>query len=441
MGIKKYILVFLIFLLAIEGLYAQPKFTNKDYIKALKQVTDIMVNDVTSPVAASRYYAYITIASYETMAAFSNTQYISFDGTIYGFHISKPKELTDSFNTSLSSVLSVYLAGKLFLPSGSSLQLSIDSLELKYKKIDPKIYEKSLQLANAMVDQVFAYSKKDGFNKLSGMQKYTPKNGLGNWQPTPPVFMAPVEPNWGKLKTFLLDSSTQFKVQPPVAYSDNKNSTFYALTKEVYLFKKNATIQQQAIANFWDCNPFAVEQIGHVEFGLKKISPGGHWLGIAGIACRQQNLSFSNTVLVHALTSITLADAFIACWQEKYSSDRIRPVTVIQRFFDAKWAPLLQTPPFPEYVSGHSVASTAAAIVLTKIFGNQLSYTDNTEVEFDIPSKNFKSFNAAATEASISRIYGGIHFRDAIDQGVWLGNQIGLCAITKLNKQLNKAKF
>ena len=415
---------------------AQTTLSSNDYVKAFKNVTDIMVNDVTSPVAASRYYAYISLASYETNTFYNHTVFPTFFGTLNNFQLNQPKSLVDSFDTSLATILSIYLAGEKFLPSGITLQSNIDSINTLYHKKDSAYYLQSSLLAQSIVDQVVAYSKKDGFTRLSGMKRYTPNIGPGYWKPTPPVFMAPVEPYWGTLRTFLIDSSTQFKTPSPAPYDGSPNSKFYALTKEVYDYKKNAKKEQLDIALFWDCNPFAVEQIGHVEFGIKKISPGGHWLGIAGIACNKKALSLSKTALVHTLLSLTLADAFIGCWQEKFTSDRVRPVTAIHQLIDPKWQPVLQTPPFPEYVSGHSVASTAGSVILTKIFGDKFNYIDNTEVEFGLPVRKYGSFKEAAAEASISRLYGGIHFRDAIDQGVWLGNQIGLFASKKLTKHL-----
>jgi membrane-associated phospholipid phosphatase len=152
-----------------------------------------------------------------------------------------------------------------------------------------------------------------------------------------------------------------------------------------------------------------------------------------GIACKKKKLSIGKTAYVHVLVSIALADAFIACWDEKYRSDRVRPETAIQKLINPRWLPLLQTPPFPEYVSGHSVASTAAAVTLTKIFGDNFSYTDDSEVEFGLPVRKYKSFLAASSEAAISRLYGGIHFRDAIDEGIWQGRKVGELVITKLN--------
>ena len=276
------------------------------------------------------------------------------------------------------------------------------------------------------------YVRKDGFTKLNNLPRYTPKKGPGFWQPTAPAFMQGLEPHWNKLRTFVIDSAQLFKVIPPASYDTSKQSTFYHQMEEVYDVVNKKNKEQIAIASFWDCNPFHVTQIGHVEFGTKKISPGGHWIGITGIVALQNNLSLAKTLEIHSLVGVAIADAFIACWDEKYRSQRIRPETAIQKLINPRWAPLLQTPPFPEYVSGHSVVSSAAALILTQYFGENQPFVDNTETPFGLPIRKFQSFHKAAREASLSRLYGGIHYRDGIEQGIWLGEQVGKKVITKL---------
>src|SRR5690606_19085290 len=127
----------------------------------------------------------------------------------------------------------------------------------------------------------------------------------------------------------------------------------------------------------------------------------------------------------YALTSISLIDGFISCWDEKYRSKLVRPETYINEHIDEDWVPLLQTPPFPEYTSGHSVISTASAVTLTKLFGDNFSFLDSTEVEFGLTSRRFDSFMHASQEAAISRMYGGIHYRAAIEDGAVEGRAIG----------------
>ncbi|ULQ56972.1 vanadium-dependent haloperoxidase [Flavihumibacter rivuli] len=406
------------------------------YTSTLKKVTDVMVNDVTSPVAASRYYAYINLAAYEAASLYRPTVYPSFHQQLNKYNsLAVPDSLLKETDSSLVVLLTILKTGQRLLPSGYMMKAVIDSLTSAYLQQPDaqRKYVRSADIAYMVTTHVAAYAKADGFTRLNNLPRYTPKEGDGFWKPTPPGFIWPIEPHWRTLRPFTLDSAAQYKTRPPAPYDTVASSSFYQQLKEVYDYGKKATAEQKEIAMYWDCNPFAIQQIGHVEFGLKKISPGGHWIGITGIACRMQQLSMGQTAYVHALVSFALADAFIACWDEKYRSDRVRPETVIHQLMDQMWMPLLQTPPFPEYVSGHSVASTAAAEVLTKLFGDRFAFTDNTEVEFGLKERAFPSFRAAAAEAAISRLYGGIHYRDAITEGEWLGKKVGEHLISRLS--------
>ena len=125
-------------------------------------------------------------------------------------------------------------------------------------------------------------------------------------------------------------------------------------------------------------------------------------------------------------------DAFICCWDEKYRSNRVRPETAIRRLIDPTWEPLLQTPPFPEYLSGHSVVSATSSVILSHYFGDHFSYRDSVEVSYGLPARNFESFHRAAEEAAISRFYGGIHFMDAITNGLQQGTKVGEWVLQKI---------
>ena len=430
---------FAFFISSISVARTVTKINTRHYVSALKLVTNVMLNDVASPVAASRYYAYISIASYQTLSCYDQIRFPALEGSLNYFpSIKIDSNLIINTDKNLAIILSIFKTGEKLLPSGFMLKKQIDSLSTVYSKDEKSriIFTHTTKLVDEIVKQIIVYAKKDGFTKLNNLSRYTPKQGDAFWKPTPPVFMAPVEPHWNTIRPFLIDSAQEYKTIKPVAYDTSVTSPFYKLMLEVYEMGKNATEEQKNIANFWDCNPFAVQQIGHVEFGLKKISPGGHWMGITGIACIKTKYSIEKTVIAHFLVATTLADAFIACWDEKYRSNRVRPETVIQKLIDPRWHPLLQTPPFPEYISGHSVASNAAAVILTSIFGDKLTYDDDTEVEFGLPVRRFNSFIEAATEAAISRLYGGIHFMDAIEAGKWQGIQIGNHALVKMEKYL-----
>ncbi|MEY3350687.1 MAG: hypothetical protein RIQ50_798, partial [Bacteroidota bacterium] len=151
-----------------------------------------------------------------------------------------------------------------------------------------------------------------------------------------------------------------------------------------------------------------------------------------GIAAKNAGADMRKTISAYAYTSIALFDAFISCWDEKYRSLYVRPETVINDKLDPNWHPYIQTPPFPSYTSGHSTISAAAAEVMTSFFGNELSFTDTSLLEFGIANREIKSFRDAAREASISRLFGGIHYRFDLDSGNAAGVRVGTIVVNKL---------
>jgi hypothetical protein len=165
---------------------------------------------------------------------------------------------------------------------------------------------------------------------------------------------------------------------------------------------------------------------------MKKISPGAHWMGIANIACVDAKVSFSKAIQVNTVLAVGLMDGFQSCWDEKYRSNRIRPETAIRKCLDPKWTPFLQTPPFPEYLSGHSTISSVSSVILTHFFGKEFTYTDTVEERYGLKARTYSSFEEAAEEASISRFYGGIHFMDAIENGQKQGQLVGKQVLNKV---------
>jgi hypothetical protein len=216
-------------------------------------------------------------------------------------------------------------------------------------------------------------------------------------------------------------------------------SPFFLQVKEVYESGRQLTDEQRAIAAFWDCNPYVMNVRGHAMFATKKVSPGGHWMGITGIAARKAGAGLIQTSEAYARTAMALHDGFISAWEEKFRSNVVRPETMINAHLDESWQPLLQTPPFPEYTSGHSVISTAAATVLTDQFGENFAFADSTEMAYGLPVRSFPSFNAAAAEAAISRLYGGIHYRMAIEEGITQGRGVGQLVVRKLRTHVRVA--
>ena len=390
-------------------------------------LSEVMLHDVANPPAASRFYAYAMLGAYEA-AFFGQHQLPDINLKLNvspGFEpIAPPK----NFNLSFCINYTMLSVGRQIMPSGPMLeekQRNLVAYFRKKKKISKEDLDLQIQYAEQIAKQVIQYAKKDGYNQLSTYTRYTPSKKEGHWYPTPPEYMGAIEPQWKTIRPFFIDSARQFVPAPPATFSKDTTSSFYKQMREVYDVTKKLNTQQKEIASFWDCNPFAVTYSGHMAIGLKKISPGGHWMGIAGIACKKADLPLDSAILVHTMVAMSLHDAFISCWEEKYNSDRIRPETAINKLMDPAWRPLLQTPPFPEYTSGHSVASAASSVILTYLLGDHFSFTDTSEVYFGLPERPFNSFYDAANEAAISRLYGGIHFRDACEQGVTQGRRVG----------------
>lgn len=410
-----------------------PSLSNKNIREVITRMTDVMVHDITNPPLAARFFAYSCLAGYEIVSQ-NNHRYPSMHGRLNGYPaIKKPDSIAQNDYRLAALLAMVETAGKM-QPSGKLLQAWEAKLldSCREAGASEEMIRDSKTYAGAISQQILAYAKADGYNRISNRTRYTPLRGDQYWFPTPPAFIAAVEPYFNTVRPFTLDSASQFKPAPPVAFEAKKGSPFYSLFDAVYKEEIAANQDHRVIAAFWDCNPFAVQDEGHLQYGFKKISPGAHWMGIAGIACEKAGKDFDAALQVHTVVAVGLMDAFLCCWDEKFRSNRVRPETVIRRYIDPAWTPLLQTPPFPEYLSGHSVISAASATILSHYLGDPFSYTDNVEVDYGLPPRSFSSFQQAATEAGLSRFYGGIHFMDAIDNGRAQGLQVGERVLQKI---------
>lgn len=410
-----------------------PGFSNQDISSVITQMTDIMVHDVTNPPLASRFFSYACLAGYEVVT--QNEGHLkSMHGLVNYYPELKKPDSIKGYSYQLAALLAMMETARKMQPSGKLME----AFELRFldscrqADIPEDLIENSRKYAIAISRRIIQYAKEDQYNRISNYPRYTPVRQEGRWYPTPPAYMAAVEPYFMKIRPFTLDSCAQFKPDPPVAFSREKNSDFYRLM--LLNYKDTLTEDHRIIAAFWDCNPFAVQDNGHLLIGLKKISPGAHWLGITGEACRKSRKGFDEAMQIYTTVSIGLMDGFICCWDEKYRSNRIRPETAINKYIDPRWTPLLQTPPFPEYLSGHSTVSAASATILTHFFGDNFSFSDSTEMRYGLPPRSFTSFRKAANEAAISRFYGGIHFMDAIENGLKQGERVGSWVLQKIVK-------
>jgi hypothetical protein len=416
--------------------------TPEELHASVDKVTEIMIHDIFSPPVASRIFAYPNIAAYEIIAQ-QDGQYLSLAGQATDL-TAIPKPQSENINYQLAALVAHMELSKRLIFSEKKMEMLRDSLYVKWEGQNPDMFHRSRDYGLQVADHIAEWMAKDNYAQTRTMPKFTvDTDDETRWQPTPPAYMDGIEPHWSKIRPFVIDSAGQFKPVPPPAYSMEEKSPFYKELKEVYDISKKIEAEGDAseeikIAQFWDCNPYVSVTRGHLMFATKKITPGAHWIGIAKIAARKTNSDFDKTVYVYTKTSMAIADAFISCWDEKYRSNLIRPETLINQHIDENWKPVLQTPPFPEYTSGHSVVSGAASTALTDIFGDDFTFDDDTELPYGIPVRHFDSFRQAADEAAISRMYGGIHYRAAVEVGVKQGRDLGQYVVNKLRMTKSK---
>lgn len=227
------------------------------------------------------------------------------------------------------------------------------------------------------------------------------------------------EPWWGTLRPFALRQPNECPATAPAEYSEEAASAFYVEAKQVYDAGQALTDDQRKIALYWADN---AGQSG---------TPVGHWLSIGSQMIDQLELPFDRAAEMFVLMTVAQADAFIGCWHTKYQWNVLRPITYIRRRIDPGWEPFIVTPPFPEYTSGHSMQSSAAATVLTALLG-AVAFDDSTNLAIGHPVRRFESFTAASDEAAISRLYGGIHYPMAITHGQEQGRCIGRHVLERL---------
>lgn len=408
-----------------------------DLHNSIDHVVGIMVHDIFSPPVASRIFAYPNIAAYE-IVALNNKDYLSLVGQVNELTPIPKADQSKPVNYELAALIAHIDLSKRLIFSEKVLEVYRDSLYNIWESRNETVFNNSKEYGLQVADHIADWMRTDNYNQTRTMPKFTvDTDDPGRWQPTPPAYMDGIEPHWSKIRPYVIDSASQFRPISPPAFSMEKGSDFYKEVREVYDISLEITqngdqSDELAIARFWDCNPYVSVTRGHLMFATKKITPGAHWIGITKIASKQTQSDFDKTVYAYTKTSMAIADAFISCWEEKYRSNLIRPETLINQNFDENWLPILQTPPFPEYPSGHSVVSGAAAITLTDIFGDNFQFEDDTEVAYGLPIRNFTSFNKAAEEAAISRMYGGIHYRTAVEIGLKQGRELGKFVVNKL---------
>lgn len=399
-----------------------------------RKLTDVIVADIFTPPVASRIYAYSNIAAYEGIR-FRDSTKISLGGQLNDLTLTTRPDSNKEYYYPLTSIVAFLNVAKVLVFDIERIDnLRNDLLkDVQEIGIDKEIYENSIALGDAISQEIIERASSDGYLRRTALPRFSVDKNPGRWKPTPPDYMEAIEPHWNTIKPFVLDSAGQFDPGLPTNFDISDSSQFYKEAQEVYETVKNVDSTQLEIAKFWDCNPNISTTKGHVMYFQQQISPGGHWVHITAQVLDEKKTNAVDAAATLAQVSIAIADAFISCWDQKYKSSLTRPETYINEHIDPDWTPILQTPAFPEHTSGHSVASSAAATVLTHIFGDNYAFADETEVPYGLPVRNYESFNQAAKEAAISRLYGGIHYRPAIDLGVKQGKAVGSFVIEQID--------
>ena len=375
-----------------------------------------------SPPVASRAFAYLGIAAYQAVAS-GSTSLVSLEGQLNGLKALPPRDPKKQYSDAVITHCVMASAVKTFFGNtGPTGQRVMAAAEKKLKGealqgLSPEVIEASLAYGEALKAAIIDWSKDDGGAVIENMgfpMDYPVSKEPGHWKPTSAIRQQqfPLLPTWGQNRTFAMPSGASCGLPPPPAYSEEPSSEFYRQAREVYDVTSHLTPEQVAIARFWSDDP------------MLSFTPPGHWIAIAHDLLDQKKASLDESAEVMMRLGIAMADGFIGCWNAKFQYDYVRPVTVIKKLIDAKWEPLLITPPFPEYPSGHSTESGAAAAVLSSIYGENFAFTDRTHVRDGLGERRFPSFQAAAREAGMSRMYGGIHFRAAIERGLEQGRCI-----------------
>jgi hypothetical protein len=369
------------------------------------------------PPQAARIYAYAGIALYESVVQ-GMPDHLSLSGQLNDLPDMPEYENDEGYDwpSSANAALAKVAEG-LFEQTSVQTTEAIRQLKDQHfrERISADVPENVVQYSSdygeSIGEIILDWADEDGYQSLRSLT-YTPPSGTGIWEPTPPNFGQAMEPFWGQLRPFSLYTAGVCEPQSPVEYSEDPSSEFYNQAWLVYEAVNNLDSEQRTIALFWEDSP------------QETCTPPGHWLSIVNQLVIDKGMRLDEASEMYALVGISMGDTFISCWEAKYRWNLLRPVTYIQRNIDSEWQPYISTPPFPEYTSGHSVVSGAVSTILTHLLG-EMAFTDRTHEDLGFSPRSYSSFDEAAQEAAISRLYGGIHYPMAIEEGLEQGWQVG----------------
>ncbi|MCB0769085.1 MAG: vanadium-dependent haloperoxidase [Flavobacteriales bacterium] len=415
---------------------AGPAFGAEDLRTANRKLLEVAMVDGFSPPVAARVYVYPHLAHYGTLRLFRPNE---LEPVLPLIHDAPDLSTinTDGADAELTALLAFCRIGRTVVFSEFELDGLADVFLAKAKAHGiPEIgIQASVRTAEAVADAFAPWMKSDGYVTTRTLDRFTSSKEPGHWVETSPDYTTALEPHWQKIRPMMIPNAAFDTVPPMPPYSTDPGSAFHAMVKEVYDGAMNLTDSTRMIALYWDDNPNISSHRGHMVTQEHRISPPGHWLNIVSTHSRAQQSDLHTTTKAYTWCALAMYDGVIACWNEKFRTDLVRPITYVQELIDPDWNTVIQTPPFPEYPSGHSVTSAAAASVLTAIYGDDQPFTDSTEVLFGMGPRHFLSFHDAGWEVSMSRFYGGIHYMKSIEEGNRQGRRIGDLVVATINQE------
>ncbi len=402
-------------------------------VRCNQKLVDVIMEDLFSPAVASRVKVYPNIAAYEILSKKSG-ELRSFQGKLTGLDpIPAPMNKVDY---SLSALFAFTTVAKKLVYSEHLFKAFEDKEEKNWlirHKNETALLKNSKEYANKVAQHIIMWIQKDNYDYTRTLSRYVLSDSAGAWVPTSPAYANALEPNWGLMRSLVFDSTNQIKVIPNFPYSEDTSSVYYKNAIAVYNQSLDLDTAKRLTAWYWDDNPNILKSNGHVMYFIHKVSPCGHWVRIASQAIKNRGLNEYETAKVFAILSVGIYEAFIGCWKEKYSSNAVRPETYFNRVISPQWKSYIETPPFPEYSSGHSVTSSTSATILMALIEQPYVFTDSSVMYINLPPRRFNSFREASDQASISRFYGGIHYMPSLDNGIIQGKEIGNFIVEKLN--------
>src|SRR5438132_316593 len=396
---------------------AMSSFARADVLTEWNQkLQQALLTAKTSPIASSRALAIVQVAVFDAVNGIERRYtpiHVDFDAP------PGASRRAAAVQAAYATLVKLFPSQKATLDA--ERDASIASIASDEAAEDSQSIARGIEWGQQVADDILLWRSTDGLTPapppfLGGM-------GVGQWRPTPPGFLPGAGPQFAHMTTWALNSPSQFRPSgPPALTSDQYTADFNEVKELGSIGSSNRTADQTQIAVFWNGNTPA------------------YWNRIATSVAEERHTTLPENARLLALLNVAMADGVISCWDAKYTYVFWRPITAIRlastdgnpaTIEDAGWTPLLVTPNFPEYPSGHATVSPAAAVVLGTYFGNDTEFTLMSET---IPGvvRSYTSFTQAADEAFDARIYGGIHFRSACRDGRALGTQLGSFVMTNV---------